>query len=84
MTTIEEGAFAYCSGFTGDLVIPNSVVTIEPSAFHTCYAFEYDFSRQKAGIYLIKVNTAKGVETTVNFLYTTVKNLYTLRFTLKS
>ena len=39
VTTIEEGAFAYCSGFTGDLVIPNSVVTIEPSAFHTCYAF---------------------------------------------
>ena len=40
VTTIEEGAFAYCSGFTGDLVIPNSVVTIEPSAFHTCYAFD--------------------------------------------
>ena len=39
VTTIEEGAFAYCSGFTGDLVIPNSVVTIEPSAFHTCYGF---------------------------------------------
>ena len=42
VTTIEEGAFAYCSGFTGDLVIPNSVVTIEPSAFHTCYAFNGD------------------------------------------
>ena len=42
VTTIEEGAFAYCSGFTGDLVIPNSVVTIEPSAFHTCYAFDGD------------------------------------------
>ena len=27
-------------------------------------AFEYDFSNQKAGIYLIKVETAKGVETT--------------------
>jgi len=40
VTTIEEGAFAYCSGFTGDLVIPNSVVTIGPSAFHTCYAFD--------------------------------------------
>ena len=40
VTTIEEGAFAYCSGFTGDLVIPNSVITIEPSAFHTCYAFD--------------------------------------------
>ena len=39
VTTIEEGAFAYCSGFTGDLVIPNSVVTIEASAFFTCYAF---------------------------------------------
>ena len=40
LTTIEEGAFAYCSGFTGDLVIPNSVVTIESSAFHTCSAFD--------------------------------------------
>ena len=40
VTTIEEGAFAYCSGFTGDLVIPNSVVTIEASAFFTCYAFD--------------------------------------------
>ena len=42
VTTIEEGAFAYCSGFTGDLVIPNSVVTIEPSAFFTCHAFDGD------------------------------------------
>lgn len=42
MTTIEEGAFAYCTGFTGDLVIPNSVVTIEPSAFFTCYSFDGD------------------------------------------
>ena len=28
VTTIEDGAFAYCSGFTGDLIIPNSVTTI--------------------------------------------------------
>ena len=40
VTTIEEGAFAYCSGFTGDLVIPNSVTTIGPSAFFTCYSFD--------------------------------------------
>jgi hypothetical protein len=40
--TIEEGAFAYCSGFTGDLLIPNSVITIEPSAFFTCYSFDGD------------------------------------------
>jgi hypothetical protein len=40
--TIDEGAFAYCSGFTGDLVIPNSVVTIGASAFFTCYAFDGD------------------------------------------
>ena len=40
VTTIEEGAFAYCTGFTGDLVIPNSVVTIEPSAFQICYGFD--------------------------------------------
>ena len=42
VTTIEDGAFAYCSGFTGDLVIPNSVVTIGQSAFFTCYAFDGD------------------------------------------
>ncbi|MBR6438168.1 MAG: leucine-rich repeat domain-containing protein [Bacteroidales bacterium] len=42
LITIEDGAFAYCSGFTGDLVIPNSVVTIGPSAFFTCYAFDGD------------------------------------------
>ena len=40
VTTIEESAFAYCSGLTGDLVIPNSVVTIGTSAFHTCYGFD--------------------------------------------
>lgn len=27
-------------------------------------SFEYDFSNQSAGLYLIKVETAKGVETT--------------------
>ena len=42
VTTIEEGAFAYCSGFTGDLVIPNSVITIKPSAFQYCYGFDGD------------------------------------------
>ena len=42
LTTIEDGAFAYCSGFTGDLVIPNSVVTIGGSAFFTCYSFDGD------------------------------------------
>ena len=42
VTTIEDGAFAYCSGFTGDLVIPNSVVAIGSSAFFTCYSFDGD------------------------------------------
>ena len=42
LTTIENSAFAYCSGFTGDLIIPNSVVTIEESAFFTCYNFNGD------------------------------------------
>ena len=28
VTTIEASAFAYCQGFTGDLVIPNSVTTV--------------------------------------------------------
>lgn len=43
LVTIENSAFAYCSGFTGDLIIPNSVVTIEESAFFTCYSFDGDF-----------------------------------------
>ena len=43
LITIENSAFAYCSGFTGDLIIPNSVVTIEESAFFTCYSFDGDF-----------------------------------------
>ncbi|MCR5036648.1 MAG: leucine-rich repeat protein [Bacteroidales bacterium] len=34
--TIEDSAFAYCSGFTGDLIIPNSVKTIGESAFFQC------------------------------------------------
>ena len=42
LITIENSAFAYCSGFTGDLIIPNSVVTIEESAFFTCYSFDGD------------------------------------------
>ena len=42
VTTIEDGAFAYCSGFTGDLIIPNSVTTIGASAFFTCYSFDGD------------------------------------------
>ena len=42
VTTIEDGAFAYCSGFTGDLIIPNSVTTIGESAFFTCYSFDGD------------------------------------------
>ena len=40
VNTIEEAAFAYCSGFTGNLMIPNSVNAIEASAFHTCYGFD--------------------------------------------
>ena len=42
LTTIENSAFAYCSGFAGDLIIPNSVTTIEESAFFTCYSFDGD------------------------------------------
>ena len=40
VTTIEEGAFAYCSGFTGDLTIPNSVTTIGSGAFFQCSGFD--------------------------------------------
>jgi hypothetical protein len=40
VTTIEDGAFAYCSGFTGDLIIPNSVITIGSGAFFQCSGFD--------------------------------------------
>lgn len=42
VTTIEDGAFAYCYSFTGDLVIPNSVTTIGESAFQSCFGFNGD------------------------------------------
>lgn len=36
VTSIGNGAFAYCSGITGDLVIPSSVTSIGGSAFTGC------------------------------------------------
>ena len=42
VSTIEEAAFAYCSGFTGDLVIPNSVTTVGYGAFQYCAGYDGD------------------------------------------
>ena len=39
VTKIGDGAFLGCSGFTGDLIIPNGVTTIGKSAFQSCYGF---------------------------------------------
>ena len=39
VTTIGYGAFSYCAGFTGNLVIPNSVDTIVTQAFCNCTGF---------------------------------------------
>ena len=39
VTTIEGWAFAYCTGFTGGLTIPNSVTIIVEGAFYGCYGF---------------------------------------------
>ncbi len=39
VTAIGNHAFAGCSGFTGDLTIPNSVTTIEDEAFRSCTGF---------------------------------------------
>ncbi len=40
--TIDPGAFASCTGLTGDLVIPNSVTTIGAGAFSECIGFTGD------------------------------------------
>ncbi|MBR1853864.1 MAG: leucine-rich repeat protein [Lachnospiraceae bacterium] len=40
VTIIEEGAFLECSGFTGDLIIPDSVVKIGRYAFSECKGFK--------------------------------------------
>ena len=39
VTAIRAGAFAECTGLTGDLVIPNSVTTIDRGAFYNCTGF---------------------------------------------
>ncbi len=39
VTSIGWCAFAECDGFTGSLIIPNSVVSIEYGAFVACYGF---------------------------------------------
>ena len=39
MTSIGPDAFFNCSGFTGDLIIPNSVTTIGTQAFYHCSGF---------------------------------------------
>lgn len=39
VTVIGDNAFAYCSGLTGDLLIPNSVTQIGESAFFQCQGF---------------------------------------------
>ena len=39
MTSIGEAAFYNCTGFTGNLVIPNSMTTIGDYAFRNCTNF---------------------------------------------
>lgn len=38
-TLSENGVFSDCIGFTGDLIIPQSITTIEPAAFKNCSGF---------------------------------------------
>ncbi len=39
VVAIGNGAFGYCSGFTGNLIIPNSVTSIGNGAFSDCFGF---------------------------------------------
>ena len=42
VTSIGDGAFQNCSGFTGDLIIGNNVTSIGSSAFYGCSGFTGD------------------------------------------
>ena len=42
MTSIGDRVFSGCSGFTGDLIIPNKVTLIEVGAFVRCKGFTGD------------------------------------------
>ena len=44
ITSIEGGAFCYCSSLTGRLTIPNSVTMIGPSAFYGCSGLTGDLT----------------------------------------
>ena len=52
VTVIGNEAFAYCSGLTGNLVIPNSIVTIEQSAFLECGGFDGTLTIGEAVTYI--------------------------------
>ncbi len=44
MKTIGDSAFGYCYGFTGELILPNSITTIGEEAFNGCYGFTGDLT----------------------------------------
>ena len=41
ITAIGDGAFYNCRNFTGDLIIPDSVISIGKAAFEECWGFTY-------------------------------------------
>lgn len=52
VTVIGNESFAYCSGLTGNLVIPNSIVTIDQSAFLECGGFDGTLTIGEAVTYI--------------------------------
>ena len=44
MKTIGNSAFGRCTGFTGDLILPNSITTIGGNAFNGCTGFTGDLT----------------------------------------
>lgn len=52
VTVIGDEAFVYCSGLTGNLVIPNSIVTIDQSAFLECGGFDGTLTIGEAVTYI--------------------------------
>ena len=61
VTVIGNVAFANCSGLTGDLTIPNSIVTIEWGAFLQCEGLDGTLTIGESVVTAVYPNPTKGI-----------------------